>query len=116
MFITGTYVGIASGLFSAFVCWFCFVWRRRFPVATFTWCGILAFIAFLWCVMVTFVESRLSSPDSVQRTYDAWRQSGSVSPDTPFDTFHGRINARNSNMIVSNVALSFIVTLAAGLI
>jgi len=115
MFITGTYIGIASTLFSAFVCWLCFVWRRRFPVATFTWCGTFALVAFLWTAMITFAESRLSSHDSVRRTFDAWRASGSLSPDTPFDTFHGLINARNSSMIISTVIFSFIVTVAAGL-
>jgi hypothetical protein len=115
MFIFGTYVGIASCLFSAFVCWFCFLWRRRFSDATFTLCGTLALLAFLWAALVTFTESGLSSRDSVQRTFDAWRESGSVSPGTTLDTFEWLIHARNSSMIITNVALSFVVTVMAGL-
>ena len=116
MFIYGTYVGIASGLFSAFICWRCFRWRRRFPVATFTACGTLAFFACLWSFVVTITESGFSSGDSVQRTFDAWRQSGSITPDITFDAFRNLINARNSSMIISNVVLSFIVSAAAGLV
>jgi hypothetical protein len=116
MFICGTYVGIASCLFSALVCWLCFLWRRRFSIATFTACGTLAFFAFLWSAVITFIASRFSSRAVVQGLLHHWRESGSVSPDTTVDTLQHLMNARNSSVMISAVTLSFIVTLVAGLI
>jgi drug/metabolite transporter superfamily protein YnfA len=111
------YVGIASCLFSAFVCWLCFIWRRRFSSAVFTLCGTLALFAFLWSAVVTFIESRsFSSREFESALYHHWRQSGSVSPDTTLEAFQHRINAQSSSRIISNAALSFIVTFVAGLI
>jgi hypothetical protein len=115
MFIAGTYIGIISCLFSAFVLWLCFLWRRRFSDSSFNLYGTLAVLAFLWAALVTFTESSLASRDSVQRTFHAWRESGSISPDTTLDKFQELINARNSSMIVVNVGLSFAITFIAGL-
>jgi hypothetical protein len=113
MFIYGTYFGIASCLFSALVCWLCFLWRRRFSTPTFTVCGTLAFFAFLWSAVVTFAASRLSSGAFVTALYHHWRESGSV---VTVETIQHRIDASNSSLIISNATLSFIVTLVAGLI
>jgi hypothetical protein len=110
------YVGIASCLFSTFVCWLCFIWRRRFSSAVFTLCGTPAFFALLWSAAITFIESRFSSRAVVHALFHHWRESGSVSPHTTFEAFQHLMNAQSNSRVISAVTFSFIVTLPAGLV
>ena len=116
MFILGTYVGIASTLFSAFVCWRCFTWRRRFPSAIFAVYGVVSAIALLWSGLSTLTETILVDDTMLLRSIGAFNASGELPSGAALDEFRLRIKAHKNSIILTNVAISFVVTAAAAVL